>query len=526
MKTEIEKRLSRVCLWLMFASLPVWTSCVSSTMRVHFQDYNTAYADALNEQMLLNLARLQNGDPAYYLAIGAIDDRLTVTATGSAGSTGTFTDQKTTVSPANTLTRLLSSVFGYNVSGGATRTVQPEFQFIPINNVETAQQVLEPMDPNVFLSLYQQGYPIDQLMRIMIERVETPRLLSGQQFVLINSPTCGTPQYYERFLRACAILRTLQMHGYLSLEAKPDLEPLGPVTFSSRSSGAGGPVGGNNQPSSGGQRGSGANRGGGDPPGSEAQPPSSGSGSAQEGNSAPTLTDFTDAEAKGMVLTNNDRGWWVYRQRTVPKFFLRYEFAPTNAMAYQELMSQAATNADARGKLIIERVSPIIEFLKTNNNDYPDISDNYSAITNVVCALYLGISIQTDLSQSDTNATHLVLRSFNRTMEAVASEQAGFDALAAMDATNFAEMIPKFERRPSLQMMWPDKSVALEPPLQTIQYDNKTYQITDPKVTNPEMLLDTDTTWNRDTFRLLVDLNSLVTVDISKFQRQVLELEQ
>jgi hypothetical protein len=30
--------------------------------------------------------------------------------------------------------------------------------------------------------------------------------------------------------------------------------------------------------------------------------------------------------------------------------------------------------------------------------------------------------------------------------------------------------------------------------------------------------------WNRDVFRLMVALSSQVTVDISKFQRQVLEL--
>jgi hypothetical protein len=48
----------------------------------------------------------------------------------------------------------------------------------------------------VFLQLYQQGYPIDQLLRIMIERIETPTLQSGEQLVLVNSPTgtVGTNQ--------------------------------------------------------------------------------------------------------------------------------------------------------------------------------------------------------------------------------------------------------------------------------------------------------------------------------------------
>jgi hypothetical protein len=70
----------------------------------------TAYANALNEQMLLNLARLENGHPAYYLAIGAIDDRLTVSSSAGAGDTGTFTDSKTTA-PGSSITRLFQSVF-------------------------------------------------------------------------------------------------------------------------------------------------------------------------------------------------------------------------------------------------------------------------------------------------------------------------------------------------------------------------------------------------------------------------------
>ncbi len=51
-----------------------------STLRQPFASYNRAYADTLNEQMLLNLARLHNGHPAYFLAVGAIDNKFTFTA--------------------------------------------------------------------------------------------------------------------------------------------------------------------------------------------------------------------------------------------------------------------------------------------------------------------------------------------------------------------------------------------------------------------------------------------------------------
>src|SRR5205807_2697849 len=77
------------------------TSCSGPTMRQEFRSYNAAYADALNEQMLLNLARLENGHPAYYLAIGAINNRFIDTASATAGSVGT-PSQTTDTSTNNT----------------------------------------------------------------------------------------------------------------------------------------------------------------------------------------------------------------------------------------------------------------------------------------------------------------------------------------------------------------------------------------------------------------------------------------
>jgi len=486
----------RVQVWLGLAALPLLVSCAGTTMHNHFRDYNAAYADALNEQMLLNLARLENGHPAYYLAIGAIDDRLTVSSSATAGNTGTFTDSKSAVSPG-AITRLFQSVFGYNASGAVTRTSSPEFQFIPLNNEAVAEQVLQPISTEVFLQLYQQGYPIDQLLRIMIERIETPTLQSGEQLVLVNSPTCGSPEYYERFLRACAMLRTLQMHGYLSLQARPELDPLGPVSFSS----------------GGGQPGRSGPTQGAEPNGSAAM--------AKDGGSNPTLKDFTDAEDKNLLLTNKNSTWLIYRKRTVPKFVLRYEPAETatDEGSRHASRSPAKGGEQLEGEAMGNYMNMVIAFLKTDPN-YSNPND-YSAITNVVGALASGISIQTDVGSSDNTTTRLVLRSFNRTMEAVAGEQAGFEALCKSEA-NSMSMVPDFERRPILQMMWTNRPASLVPPLDTIHYAGKTYQITDP-VMDP---LNPAATWNRDVFCLLVDLSSQVTVDISKFQRQVLELQQ
>jgi hypothetical protein len=148
----------------------------------------------------------------------------------------------------------------------------------------------------------------------------------------------------------------------------------------------------------------------------------------------------------------------------------------------------------------------------------------------VVQMLHEGISIQTKVENRGGARTHLVLRSFARAMEAVASEQAGFYALCSQTnylegtTTSFGECVPAAEMRPILQTLWADyrdRDHPLVPNLQTIRYAGKSYSITDPDYHDP---LDPRSMWNRDVFRLMVALSSQVTVDISKFQRQVLEL--
>jgi hypothetical protein len=477
--------------WLGIAALPFLFSCAGTTMREHFADYNTAYADALNHQMLLNLARLENGHPAYFLAIGAIDDRLTVSETGSAGHTGSFTDNNTVTHSqsgggviSRTRNAVLNTVFGYNINGSATRSSSPEFNFIPLNNDAVAKQILQPIGPEVFYTLYQQGYPIDQLMRVMIERVETT-LPNMQQVVLVNSPKGGPSDSFARFLRACAILRQLQLNGYLSLRGtNQQPEKLGPVFFS-----------------------------GGAKPG---------------GASGPTIKDYADATDKGWVLMQTNEDWQIGKLRETPVFTLNTDAFVTaqSALPLDPLVAQAVSNTLARseGTLAQRALLPIIaqglansEFSRTNTDAI--IADDVLAAATVISLLSDGISVQTKVSGEAQARTRLVLRSYGRAMEAVAAEQPAFDALAK-SSRQFRFIVPDMERHPVIRIDWSAQKDHLVPALQTLHYAGKTYQVTDP-IANP---LNPNATWNRDVFRLMVALSSQVTVDISKFQQKVFEL--
>jgi len=72
-----------------------------------------------------------------------------------------------------------------------------------------------------------------------------------------------------------------------------------------------------------------------------------------------------------------------------------------------------------------------------------------------------------------------------------------------------------------LQLDWQGVDTPLASPAVQLDYAGHHYQITDPAV-GPAV--NADSRWNRDVFRLLVNLSSQVTVDITKFQRQVLEV--
>lgn len=384
-------------------------------MRGRFRDYNAAYATALNEQMLLNLARLENGHPAYYLAIGTINEKVTTSADAVAGTTSTITDNRTTTTAqqasggilntvSRTIVALSSTIFGPSFSGRLSRTSAPEFQFIPLNNEAIAKQVLQPIPTDVFSTLYLQGYPIDQLMRVLIERIETT-LPNSQEVVLVNSPTRGTPESYARFLRTCAILRELQRKGELLFD---------------------------------------------------------------------TRADFDTATADARTTP----------KAPVPTFYLISDRAPE---LLGELRREQAFDSET--------------------------------LTNVIELLRTGLSIKTDIGNKGQARTRLVLRSFDRAMEAVASEQAPFELL--LQKPDFVERVPLAERRPVLRTVWLEKT-NLAPPIEKLDYSGKTYQITD-LIVSP---LDPAARWNRDVFRLLVALGSQVTVDISKFQRSVLQLQQ
>jgi len=104
----------------------------------------------------------------------------------------------------------------------------------------------------------------------------------------------------------------------------------------------------------------------------------------------------------------------------------------------------------------------------------------------------------------------LKMRTFSGALYTFATESQLFDAIAARDP-QMLERVPASQRRPILRLRWPADAV-LTPPVSTVDYLGKRYQIADP--VDPE--LGVADTWNREAFSLLLYLYSQVSLDPSE----------
>jgi hypothetical protein len=119
------------------------------------------------------------------------------------------------------------------------------------------------------------------------------------------------------------------------------------------------------------------------------------------------------------------------------------------------------------------------------------------------------------IGTGDSRKVRLVLRSFSRVLDAVAREQNVFSRINL----KFSYPIPASQDGPVIQTRWDGFPGDITRPIGAVRYAGRRYTVVDPR--NPGKR---SPTWNRDVFRMLVALNSQVAVDISKFQRQVLEV--
>lgn len=203
-------------------------------MRIDYTHYENSYANTSNHEVLLNLARLAQHDPTYFFQLGQISSTYQMQA-GLSGN-GSYVPQGAST--------------GIEVpTGGGTPTAAYQnysaFNFIPVSSEANARLLLTTIPEDEFYNLYQQGWRVDQLFRLMVDRIEItmppdadhPNQKSCRVEVIRNvpPPSYYAPGYeesarnltrYVTFLRVSAIVYELQKHGLLQIGGSPGFSAL------------------------------------------------------------------------------------------------------------------------------------------------------------------------------------------------------------------------------------------------------------------------------------------------------------
>ena len=200
--------------WLAILSLLGLCGCNGEALRHDYSAYSEVYAESFNRQLLLNLARLSQGEPEYFIQLGTISSQSQFTT--AAG----FAPSHTRNVPVNhSSTSVVQDVltFGGSLTGGATET--PVFSFVPLSGSQFANTIATPISDNVFCGFYDQGYHADILARTMVSSIEidAPDGKGGHEFYM-NNPHSST---YPKFLEYCNELQNAQSNHTLIVSRKP-----------------------------------------------------------------------------------------------------------------------------------------------------------------------------------------------------------------------------------------------------------------------------------------------------------------
>jgi len=199
----------------LFATIWLAGCYTPKVLKSDYREFADTYGDASNQQMLLNLARLANHEPVYFLQLGSFSSQYTFTSgagfTPSAvKNTPGFYDASSGVIAPNgpsTVAEYAKESLTLGGSANLGMTHNPVFQYLPLAGTNLTGPVLTPVSDKIFFNFYDQGYPADILARMMVGQVQRINKSTGTQEFWMNDATGST---YSKFLGFCALLKNAQ----------------------------------------------------------------------------------------------------------------------------------------------------------------------------------------------------------------------------------------------------------------------------------------------------------------------------
>ena len=186
----------------------VLCGCVGRPLKHAYSEYSQVYGEALNKQLLLNLARLSQDEPPYFVQLGQISAQFGYAASAGFGPSSFVS----TDNPGGNLTTVAENTWTFGTSASGAMTHTPTFQFIPINGDQFAQAINNPIPDKLFYTLYDQGFHADLLLRTTVTSIRFLDEHEEVEKVLVNHPKHKT---YPEFLKFCWQLNEAQTNRLL-----------------------------------------------------------------------------------------------------------------------------------------------------------------------------------------------------------------------------------------------------------------------------------------------------------------------
>lgn len=160
--------------------------------------YNTAIAQSVDEQLLLNLVRLRYRDTAVFMEIDSVTSQRQYAGNFSASSVLPFSS----ISNGNS---------GLGAEGSYSET--PTIHYTPLQGEKFAQNMLAPIPPETIILLSTSGWSLERLLLCCVERLGALSNAPGA-----SGPTPARFPDNSRFRQATQILRALQREEKIHVE--------------------------------------------------------------------------------------------------------------------------------------------------------------------------------------------------------------------------------------------------------------------------------------------------------------------
>jgi hypothetical protein len=173
-------------------------------------DFNKTVAQATDSQLLLNIVRAAQRNPTHYSSITQVRDSRTVSGSGQVAAQFPF-------GPNNAL---LSNTVAPTLAASGSLT--PSFDVAPLDNRAAAEGLFRPVDPQIFLTYWEQDWPPMVLLFMFVDGIylnNAAKAACGLQRDVTGNHINNTAYNYNKFAIARKFFDCVQNH--LQFERKP-----------------------------------------------------------------------------------------------------------------------------------------------------------------------------------------------------------------------------------------------------------------------------------------------------------------